>query len=300
MQTYQTLGPLLLCALSCACAATSLDAPAARTAAVHARIEAPFVGTQEAAESPVGGGSDAADLARQLSNPVASLISVPFQLNYDHDIGPGDDGERYALNVQPVIPITLNEDWNAISRTIVPLLYQDDIPPGEDELGIGDVLQSVFFSPKEPTEAGWIWGVGPALLIPTATDDTLGQEQLAIGPTAVVLTQRGPWTYGALANQLWKIAGDDDRADINAAFLQPFLSYTTPDAWTYTANSESTYDWNEDELAIPINLLVTRVLRLGDQLVSVGGGVRYWLEESDGGPEGFGLRLIVTLLYPKG
>jgi hypothetical protein len=234
----------------------------------------------------------------QLANPIASLISLPLQLNHDEDIGPSD-GERWTLNVQPVIPISLNEDWNVISRTIVPLIDQEDIPAGEDETGLGDVLQSFFFSPVAPTDGGWILGAGPVLLIPTASDETLGGEQWGIGPTGVALRQQGPWTYGALVNHIWSFAGDDDRADVNSTFVQPFLAYTTPTAWTYTLNSETTYDWEEDELAIPINALATKVLKVGGQLISVGGGLRYWVEDSDASPEGLGFRFIVTFLFPK-
>ncbi len=110
-----------------------------------------------------------------LANPIAALISVPFQFNYDSDIGPADDGERATLNIQPVIPITLNEDWNVISRTIVPITWQDDIFPGAgDQFGVGDVLQSFFFSPSTPTAGGIIWGPGPVFRLPTATDNLLG------------------------------------------------------------------------------------------------------------------------------
>jgi hypothetical protein len=243
---------------------------------------------------------DQAELAKKLSNPVAALISVPFQLNYDEDIGPGEDGEKWLLNVQPVVPISLNDDWNIISRTILPIVYQDDIAPGAgSQFGIGDVVQSLFFSPKAPTASGWIWGVGPAFLLPTGTDDLLTADQWAAGPTAVVLKQEKGWTYGLLANHLWSFAGDDDRGDVNATFMQPFLSYTTPDAWTYSLNSESTYDWEADELSMPVNALVTKVTRVGGQLVSVGGGLRYWADSPDNGPEGLGLRFVVTLLFPK-
>ncbi|HEX6884272.1 MAG TPA: transporter [Planctomycetota bacterium] len=237
-------------------------------------------------------------MAKQLSNPVAALISVPFQLNHDRDVGPSD-GERWTLNVQPVVPITLSEDWNLISRTIVPLIDQEDVPAGEDETGLGDVLQSFFFSPVEPTAGGWILGFGPVLLLPTASDETLGAEQWGLGPTAVALRQVGPWTYGALVNHVWSVAGDDDRADVNASFVQPFLSYTTPEAWTYTLNSESSYDWEEDELGAPVHALVSKVLRVGDQLVSVGGGLRYWAEDWEGTPEGLSFRVFVTLLFPR-
>lgn len=133
------------------------------------------------------------ELAKQLANPVAALISVPLQYNYDADIGPADDGHRHVLNIQPVIPVSLNSDWNLISRTILPVIAQDDIFPGaSSQEGLGDVLQSLFFSPVKPTASGWIWGAGPVFLLPTATDDLLGAEKWGLGPTAVALKQKGP------------------------------------------------------------------------------------------------------------
>jgi len=132
------------------------------------------------------------DLAKKLTNPVASLISVPVQGNYDWDIGPIDDGERSTVNVQPVIPFSLNEDWNVISRTIVPIINQHDIFPGSgNQFGIGDVLQSLFFSPSQPTARGIIWGVGSAILVPIGTDKLLSAKKLSIGEHLTVLvTQR--------------------------------------------------------------------------------------------------------------
>ena len=240
------------------------------------------------------------ELAKALTNPVAALISVPFQLNYDSDIGSEDKGDRYLLNFQPVIPISLNADWNIISRTILPVVAQDDTSPGAgSQSGLGDVVQSVFFSPKQPTESGWIWGAGPVFLLPTATDNRLGAEKWGFGPTAVALKQAGPWTYGALANHLWSVAGDDDRQDISATYLQPFLTYTTKDAVTFALNTESTYDWKSEQWGLPVNVMASKVLNIGKQLVSVGAGVRYWVDSTTGGPEGFGARLTLTFLFPK-
>jgi hypothetical protein len=240
------------------------------------------------------------ELAKKLSNPVASLISVPFQGNYDANIGPNEDGEKYYVNVQPVVPISLDEDWNLISRTILPVVHQEDLAPGAgDESGISDITQSLFFSPAKPTESGLIWGAGPAFLIPTASDDELGAEKWGVGPTAVALKQEGRWTVGALGNHIWSVAGDDDRADISNTFLQPFVAYTTQEAWTYTLNTESNYDWKDEEWSVPINAMVSKVTRIGDQLVSIGGGLRWWADSAPDGPEGLGARFFVTLLYPR-
>lgn len=240
-----------------------------------------------------------ADLAKQLSNPVASLISVPFQWNHDSGYGP-NDGDKTVLNIQPVIPISLNADWNIIARTIIPVVWQDDIAGDSgSQSGLGDVLASFFFSPKEPGPGGIVWGVGPAFLLPTATDELLGSEKWSLGPTGVVLKQAGPWTYGALANHLWSVAGEDNRSDISSTFLQPFVSYTTDDAWTFVLNSESTYDWKAEEWSVPINMAVSKLTKFGDQPVSLQLGARYWADAPEAGADDWGVRATLTMLYPK-
>ena len=251
------------------------------------------------AEQPVKK-DNAVELAKKLANPVAALISLPFQLNYDSNIGPKDDGDRWTLNIQPVIPMTLNEKWNLISRTILPVISQDDIFPGSgSQTGIGDIVQSLFLSPSSATDNGWIWGAGPVFLFPSGSDDLLTADKWGAGPTAVMLKQTGPWTYGGLANHVWSFAGEDDRADVNATFLQPFLTYTTKNAISTTLLTESTYNWDSKEWSVPLNLVVTKVTKLGGQMFSFGGGVRYWAQSPDNGPEGWGARLVFTLLFPK-
>lgn len=250
---------------------------------------------------------DKAELAKKLTNPVSDLISVPFQLNYDSDIGPEDSSSKTYINVQPVIPFTLNDDWNLISRTILPVVYQDDVFSSSSgtQFGLGDTTQSLFFSPKKPTTNGWVWGVGPVFLIPTGTDNKLGADKWGIGPTVVALRLDGHFTYGVLANHLWSFAGDGnkyygtDKNDISDTFIQPFFAYTTKHATTYTINSESTYNWTDKQWAIPINLMVNQVLKVQDQLIQVGGGLRYWTNSSPNGAEGLGLRFQFVLLFPE-
>lgn len=243
---------------------------------------------------------DDTELAKKLANPIANLISVPIQANYDENIGPYEEGSQWRINIQPVIPFSMSEDWNIITRTILPLVDQDDIPAaGQGESGLGDIVASQFFSPKEPTAGGWTWGVGPVWLLPTATDDTLGGEKFGLGPTAVALKQQGPWTYGALANHLWSVAGDDERADVNATFLQPFLSYVTGTHTTFALNTESTYDWENEEWSVPLNLTVAQMLRIGRQPLQIAVGARYWADGPENGPEGWAARLQLTFLFPK-
>ncbi len=240
------------------------------------------------------------ELAMELSNPVAALISVPFQLNYEQDIGPARDGERWLLNVQPVVPFELNSDWNIISRTILPVVWQDDVFPGAgSQSGIGDIVQSAFFSPKAPTAGGLIWGAGPVLLLPTGSNDLLTTDKWGAGPTGVVIKQQGPWTLGTLANHIWSYAGNSKRDSVNATFVQPFLTYTTPTATTYSLNAEGTYNWNGDEWRIPVNAGVAQIIRVGNQLVQVGAFARYFAAAPDNAPHGWGFRLTCTLLFPR-
>jgi hypothetical protein len=240
------------------------------------------------------------DLAKQLANPVASLISVPFQFNYNDGYGP-QDGRQSYVNIQPVVPFSLSENWNVIVRTILPVVDQDDVVPGTgSQFGLGDTTQSLFLSPTHPGPGGVVWGVGPALLWPTATEDELGTGKWGAGPTVVALRQQGPWTYGILANHIWSYAGDDDRPDVNNTFLQPFLNYTTKRATSFVLNTESTYDWEAEEWSVPINALVQQLVTVGSQRLQLGGGVHYWVDTPESGPEGWGARLVLTFLFPTG
>lgn len=246
-----------------------------------------------------GAAPSADELAKQLANPVASLTSVPFQLNWDTGLGATGDGDRVTLNVQPVVPFTLNDDWNLISRTILPVNWQQDVVPGDStQSGLGDIVQSVFFSPSKPTAGGWILGGGPVLLLPVGAEDFTA-DQWAAGPTGVALRQtEAGWTYGALFNHLWGFSNSGRLDDVNATFLQPFLTKAVGKGRSYAINTEATYDWNREQWTVPINVSASQVMPIKGQLLSFSLGARAYVEKPDGGPD-WGLRFVVTLLYPR-
>jgi hypothetical protein len=219
-------------------------------------------GAAWAQKDAAASGDDEAELAKKLQNPVASLISVPMQSNWDFGSGT-TNAMRYTLNVQPVIPFSLNQEWNLITRTIVPVIHAESlVPSGSTRSGLGDITQSFFFSPSKPID-GWIVGAGPVFLYPSATDKALGGEKWGAGPTVVLLRQDSGWTYGLLANHLWSFAGADSRADISATFLQPFLSYTFKTYTTLGLNTESTYDWENKRWTAPLNATVAQLVKIG-------------------------------------
>lgn len=183
-------------------------------------------------------------LAKLSQNPVANLISVPFQYSANFGFG-ADEDVQSVLNIQPVIPFDLGENWNLITRTILPIVYQPAPFPGmSDEFGLGDITFTTFLSPE--AEEGFIWGAGPAFLIPTATASTLGQGKFGIGPSVVAVYSKGPWVVGALANNIWSVAGSEGRPDVSQMLVQPFVNYNLPGGWCITSSPIITANWEAD------------------------------------------------------
>ncbi len=147
---------------------------------------------------------------------------------------------------------------------------------------------------------GFVWGAGPVVYVPTNTNDLLGPDQWGLGPTAVALWQGHGWTLGMLANHIWSVGPNNGNPDISSTFLQPFVSYTTKDAWTFTLNTESTYNWEAEEWSVPINAVVSKLVHVGKQPVQFFAGARYWVDSpEDVGPTGWGARAGFTLLFPR-
>lgn len=242
--------------------------------------------------------TDAAEMAKKLANPVASLISLPFQNNTDVGIGKYN-GSKNTLNIQPVIPITLSPKLNLIARVILPVVTQHDvIEDGTIQSGLSDAIVSAFFSPSQPKN-GLIWGAGPVFLVPTATDDFLGTKKLGVGPTALILKQAHGWTYGALANQIWSVAGDENRADVNQMFLQPFLVYNWKSGAGVGMNAEITQNWEGNTTIVFINPTITGVTKLGKQIISLGIGPRIQVAAAGDNKADFGIRAQIILVFPK-
>lgn len=243
------------------------------------------------AESP-------ADLAKKLSNPIASLISLPFQNNTDVGIG-AYNGSRNTLNFQPVIPFSLSPELNLITRVVLPIITQQDITaPGAKQTGLSDALVSAFFSPAE-SKNGLTWGVGPVILIPTATDKLLGTEKLGVGPTAIILKQSNGWTYGALVNQIWSVAGNKDRSNINQMFVQPFLSYNWKSGAGLGGNFEITQNWQSSTTAVFLNPTLSGITKLGSQMVQLAIGPRIPISVPAASKPDFGVRAVVNFVFPK-
>jgi len=259
-------------------------------------------GTAGAAEVEDTG--DNAALAKAAQNPVADMISLPFQWNANFNYGPLDR-QQQVLNIQPVYPIELNQDWNLITRTIVPVISQPPFTPSQDrENGNGDIQFSAFLSPVKPTAGGWLWGAGLVGQLDTASDDRLGQGKYGLGPTAVALRMDGQWVWGALINQVWSVAGDDDRPDISQMLIQPFVNYNLPNSPgrylsfspIITANWEAEHA--RDVWTVPLGLGIGQIMRFGKQPVNLSLAYYTNVEKPDFGPD-YQIRFQITFLFPK-
>jgi hypothetical protein len=236
------------------------------------------------------------ELAKQTQNPVASLISVPLQGNWDFGIG-DRDATGTLLNIQPVMPFAVTPGTNVILRVIMPMTSQP-APDGTRINGMGDVVATAFFSPAQSGRI--IWGVGPVFLLPVATNNALGSEKFGIGPSIVALTQPGKWTLGALYNQIWSTSGANDRSDVNSMFLQPFANYNLGNGLSVGISAEATANWevDEDTWTAPLLFNVSKVALLGKRPVSFAFAAGPTLGGSDDSAS-WRFRLAATFLFPR-
>ncbi len=253
-------------------------------------------------EEQGGGGGD---LAAKTQNPVGAMYSLPFKFTFDYG---AENGEASFLNIQPVIPVTIG-DWNLINRVIMPLIDTPGMVTGTPEIptpiqgdgatGLGDINYSVFLSPAEPGSV--IWGVGPSIMMDTATDDQLGSGKWSAGPTAVILVQPKPWTLGLLGRQLWSYAGDSDRGDVSQLLLEPFINYNLDEGWYLISDMIITANWEADsgnQWTVPVGGGFGKMFEIGSQKMNTKLEAYYNVENPDGAPDwSFGWTL--QFLFPR-
>jgi hypothetical protein len=269
----------------------------AYTSAIIIAIALSWPTVSRAQQPPAPAPAEAEELAKKLANPISDLVSVPFQFNWEQNVGTSD-ATRFILNVQPVMPFALNKDWNLIARVIVPFVSQPAlVDGGEPAFGVGDILSSFFFSPSKP---GLTWGVGPAINLPSTSIATLGTEKWSAGPTVVVLKQSGKMTFGTLWNQIWSFSGNSDRPDVNQMFLQPFFAYQTTRTVTVTLQSETTANWEVDQnrWTVPINMIFAKLSSFGAFPASYQFGFGAFAVHPDIGPS-WKIRGAIVILLPR-
>ena len=254
-----------------------------------------------AAKSKGGGG----DLAAKTQNPVGAMYSLPFKFTLDSG---ASDGEVFVLNIQPVIPVTVG-NWNLINRVIVPLIDTPGGVSGTPEIpnpvgddgatGLGDINYSVYVSPAEPGKV--IWGIGPSLMMDTASDDELGSGKWSAGPTAVVLIQPKPWTIGLLGRQLWDFAGDSDRKSFNQLLLEPFINYNLDNGWYLISDMILTANWEADSSntwTIPLGGGAGKMFAIGNQKMNTKLEAYYNVVKPDGAPD-WSMSWTLQFLFPR-
>lgn len=266
----------------------------------HIKALAVAVAIASALTGTVAAQQSTEDLAKAAQNPVAAMISLPFQSNTNFGYGPYDKTQE-ILNIQPVVPFSLTPDWNLITRVIAPVIVQPKLFPGDDTtFGLGDLNPTFFFSPSNSGK--FVWGLGPVFLLPTATDDQLGTGKWGAGPSFVGLVSTGPWVVGALVNNIWSFAGDQSRPDVNQMTLQPFVNYNMKDGWYLSSSPIITANWeadNDNRWLVPVGGSVGRVFRVGKQAINASlGGYYNVISPDDSGPD-WQIRAQVQFLFPK-
>jgi hypothetical protein len=266
------------------------------TATIHALAVA---ATALLAAAPAHAELSAEELAKLAQNPVGNLISVPFQNNSNLNAGP-DKRTQNILNIQPVIPISVSDEWNIITRTIVPVISQP-LPDGERSNGIGDTVLTAFLSPAKPGK--WIWGAGPVLQIPTNSNSDLGNRNWGLGPSVVVLhlDKGDPWVYGVLANNIWSLSDSGSGGSYNNGLIQPFVNYNFPGGFYVTSAPIITVNWKADRSqrwTVPLGGGVGKIFHLGRLPVNTQLSAYYNVVTPDNGPN-WQIRAQVQFMFPK-
>lgn len=240
--------------------------------------------------------TDNQNISKELDDPVSDLINMPVQMNWDSRGGKNDHGQHYYLKFQPVIPLRVYHNWRVISRSIIAVENKHGFGY-TGKTGLGDLTQTFFISPTFHDET-FKWGIGPAFLIPTATEKQLGNEKWGAGPSFALLKETPSWSFGLITRHIWSFAGNADTADVNKSVLQPYITRHFKNGWAVKVNPEYTYDWVSHQGELPINLTFSKVITLHQTPLRFSFGGRYYADKMSGGPD-WGLRASVTLVFPR-
>ena len=269
--------------------------------AVHAQEPSSVTKTVQQSSDTAKTEQESSDIAKTAQNPIAHVISVPFENDFYPQTGIKKENE-YVLEIKPVVPIPLSRDWNLITRTIIPVIQTPDLTAEiKGTSGLGDIQESLFFSPTKAGLGGIIWGAGPAISIPTATEHIYGTGKTSIGPTVVVLKSQGHWLFGSLVQNLWSVeAGPRERPAVNQMLLQPFVNYNLAHKWYLTSSPIITANWKLDDgrWLVPVGGGVGKIVRFGKVPVNIYGQV-FGNAEYPNGTSRWSARFQMQFLFPR-
>jgi len=238
------------------------------------------------------------ELLRNLANPLAGLATVSLNFDFDYHVGPEEEGHRSSLFLETTLPIHLGDVWSLVSRTALPLVYQEEVTPGAgNQLGIGDLTEIVYIARVQPGRFGWIWGLGPLLRAPVGSEDLLSSRKWAVGPSAALVRQNDDFTIGLIASQLWSVGGSDQRPGVNVGIYEPFITYRSEGLWNLSLRVPCAYDYQARQWTIPVALTVEKLVSFRKVPTTISFGFHYWVEVPDSAPHdlafSFGLRFVL-------
>ena len=235
------------------------------------------------------------DIAREDQNPITRFYTVRFEDNAQFGFGPDDEVLNF-FRIQPLVPVKLSEDWHLVTRAIIPIVHQ---PWPESTDGLSDIGLNFFLTPGRAGK--FIWGVGPALILPTATDDKIGTEKWSAGPAVAAVYYTGPWVIGAVAQNVWSFAGEDERNDVNLMTVRPLINYNLPNGWYLSSSPSIAANWEakeDDRWLVPVGGGVGKIFTIGNQRMSALLESYYHIKSPDIGPD-WQLRFQLSFLFPE-
>lgn len=295
MMTGKGWRAIVVCAVASLCTQMA-NAQDGNPAILQPEVDAAVNKAASKAPEAAAGADAKTDIAKKLANPIANMVSVPFQWNWDQKTGKNGEGHDQTLLMQPVIPMGLSGGDTLIFRPIITAQMQSNVN-GFSGTGMQGVQLETFYAPN--TGSSLIYGVGPYLVSPAGASGHFGSQQTGGGVTGVVLDRQGGWTYGILAFNSWNLGGSAVSGTQNNLYWQPFLDYVTSDAWTFSINTQSVYNYDVHRTQNPVNAAISKLVVTNGLPISYSFAARYNVTSMPGGPQGWGARASITFVFSK-